>query len=125
MRDTLERVLTVSDIDGTLGTCLQASILLQQSLEGFAACEAVVRGGDGGARDSMGAWHGHYWIEGVCEDGYHFAADITADQFGWLPVIVLPLDAARERYQPGDDATCWFTVSNELGRMLGTVMIEK
>ncbi len=61
-RDTFERVLTVSDIDGTPGTCLHASILLQQSLERFAACEAVVRGGDGagdgGARDSMGAWQG-------------------------------------------------------------------
>ncbi|ONC41442.1 hypothetical protein AQ914_18625 [Burkholderia pseudomallei] len=129
MRDTFERVLTISDIDGTSGTCLHAAILLQQSLEQFAACGAVVRGGDGagdgGALDAMGTWHGHYWVEGESEDGCPFVADITADQFGWPPVVVLPLEAARERYQPGDDATCRLAVNDELERMLSAVALEK
>ncbi|MGA4124436.1 hypothetical protein ACI2VB_26220 [Ralstonia nicotianae] len=125
MRDVFERVLTLSKIDGTSGTCLHASILLQQSLDRFAACETVVRGGngigDGGARDTNGAWHGHYWVEGTTSDGHPFLADITADQFGWPSIVVLPLAIARERYVPGDDALCGSAVDNEIGRMICAV----
>lgn len=85
-RDIFDRVLSVSGYDGTAGTCLYASILLHQSLDRFAGCESVVRGGDGandgGARDPDGAWHGHYWVEGISRDGHPFVADITGDQFG-------------------------------------------
>lgn len=124
IRGIFERVLAVEKIGGTAGTCLYGSILLQQALDRFADCETVVRGGDGagdgGAQDKSGAWHGHYWVEGLTQDGKPFLADITADQFGWPPVVVLPLGEGRERYQPGDDAACGRAVEFELARMLAT-----
>ncbi|ENZ78001.1 MULTISPECIES: hypothetical protein [Ralstonia] len=124
IRGIFERVLAVEKIAGTAGTCLYGSILLQQALDRFADCETVVRGGDGagdgGAQDRTGAWHGHYWVEGLTQDGKPFLADITADQFGWPPVVVLPLEEGRERYQPGDDTVCGRAVENELVRMLGS-----
>jgi len=124
IRGIFERVLAVEKIAGTAGTCLYGSILLQQALDRFADCETVVRGGDGagdgGAQDRTGAWHGHYWVEGRTKDGKPFLADITADQFGWPPVVVLPLEEGRERYQPGDDTVCGRAVENELVRMLGS-----
>ena len=124
IRGIFERVLAVEKIANTAGTCLHGSILLQQALDRFADCETVVRGGDGagdgGALDKTGAWHGHYWVEGLTRDGKPFLADITADQFGWPPIVVLPLEEGRERYQPGDDTVCGRAVENELVRMLGT-----
>ncbi|WP_230947593.1 hypothetical protein [Burkholderia territorii] len=129
MRSVFERVLTISDIKGVSGTCLYAAILLQQSLEKFCACEAVVRGGDGGAdggaRDVRGGWHGHYWVEGVCGRDLPFLADITADQFGWPPVVVLHLAVARDRYVPGDDSVCGRAVDAEIDRMLGAVRVDE
>lgn len=125
IRGIFDRVLAAEKIPGTAGTCLYGSILLQQALDKFAGCETVVRGGDGmgdgGARDMAGAWHGHYWVEGLDESGQPFLADITADQFGWPPIVVLPLVDARERYQPGDDAACGRAVDHELARMTGHV----
>ena len=124
IRGIFERVLAVEKIANTAGTCLHGSILLQQALDRFADCETVVRGGDGagdgGALDKTGAWHGHYWVEGLTRDGKPFLADITADQFGWPSIVVLPLEEGRERYQPGDDTVCGRAVENELVRMLGT-----
>ena len=100
IRGIFEHVLAVEKIAGTAGTCLYGSILLQQALDRFGNCEAVVRGGDGagdgGAQDKAGAWHGHYWVEGRTKDGKPFLADITADQFGWPPVVVLPLAEGAE-----------------------------
>ncbi len=102
-------------LDGTPnpeGTCLYASFLLRRSLEQFADCVAKVCGGDGhgdgGVRGSDGAWHGHYWVEGRTFTGKAFVADITADQFGFEPVVVLPLRQARANYLPGaqDDVDC-------------------
>ncbi|WP_425952931.1 hypothetical protein [Ralstonia pseudosolanacearum] len=122
MRGIFEQVLSTSQIEGTAGSCLHASILLQQALDKFGDCETVVRGGDGsgdgGARDMAGQWRGHYWVEGVTKDGCPFLADITADQFGWPPVVVMPLETARTRYSPGNDQIAGDAVADELERML-------
>ncbi|WP_232438582.1 hypothetical protein [Burkholderia ubonensis] len=122
MRDVFSRVLDMSNIASTAGTCLYASILLQQSLDRFGQCESVVRGGDGandgGAQDAQFRWHGHYWVEGITAGGTAFLADITGDQFGWPAVVVLPLAEARSRYQPGDDDVVGTAVEDEIDRML-------
>lgn len=87
------------------GTCLYASIALKQALEKFADCVVKVRGGDGHGdggilgRDEL--LHGHYWLEGRTFSGVGFVADITADQFGYAQVVVLPWQQARAIYYPG------------------------
>lgn len=107
MRDVFDRVLSASNIARTKGTCAYGAILLRNSLEQFGKCAAAVRGGDGdlreGAIDQAGMWNGHYWVEGKTPGGVGFVADITADQFGWSKVVVLPIDLAGERYRAGDD----------------------
>lgn len=104
-----EMMLRASDLESTAGTCLYAAFILRMSLEKFGGCRAVVRGGDGrqdgGAKDSDGAWHGHYWVEGVTTDGVAFVADVTGDQFGHEPVYFERVEAARARYAPGNDQT--------------------
>ncbi|WP_081059860.1 hypothetical protein [Burkholderia stagnalis] len=128
MRDVFSRVLDVSNIVSTAGTCLYASILLQQSLDQFGRCESVVRGGDGandgGAQDPQLRWHGHYWVEGVTDRGTAFLADITGDQFGWPAVVVLPLAEARSRYQPGDDDVVGAAVEDEIDHMLKSAFTD-
>lgn len=102
-----EVMLHVSEIDATAGSCLYASFNLRMSLEKFAGCIAVVRGGDGqadgGAMDSEGRWRGHYWVEGVTPEGTAFVADVTADQFGHAAVYFERAELARARYLPGHD----------------------
>lgn len=96
------------------GTCLYASYLLRRTLEQFADCEAFVRGGDGledgGILGADNLWHGHYWVEGKTFTGAAFVADITADQFGYDQIVVIPLRDARARYQPGADEDVRFAV---------------
>lgn len=88
---------------------MYASILLRQSLDKFGGCDARICGGDGandgGAADVNGKWHGHYWVEGRTESGFDFIADITADQFGFEPVVLMPVSLGRCRYVPGNDKT--------------------
>ena len=40
---------------------------------------------DGGMKDTSGIWAGHYW---AFDPESRVIADVTADQFGWPPVIV-------------------------------------
>lgn len=90
----------------TRGSCLHASILLSQLLCEFAGVSCRVRGGgppmDGGVLDPAGVLRGHYWVEGHSSSGQFFVADITADQFGFDPVVVLTEAEARVRYFPGN-----------------------
>ncbi|WP_227742893.1 hypothetical protein [Burkholderia gladioli] len=127
LRRNFEIVLAASNVSRIAGSCLSASILLQQHLDKFLGCESVVRGGDGlhdgGAKDTAGVWHGHYWVEGVTPDVFPFLADITADQFGWAPVVVLPLVDARARYIPGDDDLCARAVDVEIDRINQAVYV--
>jgi hypothetical protein len=107
-REVHEMMLRASNIQATKGTCLYASFVLCMFLEKFGQCEAVVRGGDGqldgGAVDTSGIRHGHYWVEGTTPDGIEFVADVTADQFGHPPVYFDRVENSRGRYVPGDDA---------------------
>lgn len=117
-RAIFERVLTNSlGSANTEGTCLYAAILLATTLNRFARTCAVVCGGgppmDGGLIDSSGSVRGHYWVEGATADGSLFLADITSDQFGFAPVILMPLAAARARYTPGDHARIATHVTEE------------
>lgn len=49
-------------------------------------------GGNGGIKDPYGTWHGHYWCV-----GNNMLVDVTADQFGWDPVVTG--DAGDPRYR--------------------------
>jgi len=95
--------------ESTIGACFYACILLCEVVNRFTTFSAIVRGGDGqgdgGFVDSMGQWHGHYWVEATSSPGLGWVLDITADQFGGLPVVVQPLKDARHQYTPGDQAT--------------------
>jgi hypothetical protein len=87
------------------GSCLHASLLLKHSLEKFdLAKSAVIRGGgdeDQGILGSDCFWYGHYWIEATAKNDTKWILDITADQFGHAPVVVVPLDQAKNSYRPG------------------------
>jgi hypothetical protein len=127
-RGVHEMMLLASDLESTAGTCLYAAFILRMSLEKFGGCQAVVRGGDGlqegGAKDSEGAWHGHYWVEGVTADGIAFVADVTGDQFGHAPVYLERVEAARERYAPGDDETVAVAVRELADSVAGQVQLS-
>lgn len=85
------------------GACLHACILLMLLLKKYGHGLPSVRGGsDGcGARDTTGQWRGHYWTVVRMSSGSEFLVDITADQFGYEPVVVMPLDEASDRYRDG------------------------
>lgn len=107
-RDIFERLLV--DALGTRatgGSCLLASVMLCEMLDHFSSVKTIIRGGgppdDGGVMDAHGVIRGHYWVELELGD-QAFVADITADQFGHAPVVVLPLPAARVQYMPGNQA---------------------
>jgi hypothetical protein len=52
---------------------------------------------DGGMWDrERESWDGHYWLRGRRGDE-NLIADLTADQFGWKPVEIVPV--ADERYR--------------------------
>lgn len=92
----------------TEGSCWYGSYLLSKMLEQFLpGCSAAIRGGDGcgdgGYQDAQGDWHGHYWVEVTTPDG-GFVVDVTADQFGAAPIVVLPIEKAAAQYRPGDQA---------------------
>lgn len=107
-RKIFEHVLTSSfGRAETRGACMYASIMLATLLSKFAEAPSHVCGGgppmDGGLVDLAGVLRGHYWVEGMTGSGEAFVADITADQFGYSTIVVLPL-AAAARYQRGDQS---------------------
>ena len=54
-----------------------------------------------GARGVDGLWYGHYWVDAQIEGEGDFVVDITADQFGHPPVMVIPGLDAVTIYRPG------------------------
>ena len=122
-REIFDQLIAEAGIPGVAGSCLHASILLQINLDGFCGTRTRVCGGEGedegdcGALDSAGRWRGHYWVEGVTCAGEGFVADITADQFGWPPVVLMPLASARDRYRRRDDDLVDEVVQEELVKM--------
>lgn len=123
-----EMMLRASGLESTAGTCLHAAFILRMSLQKFGGCQAVVCGGDGlqdgGAMDAVGAWHGHYWVEGVTTDGTAFVADVTGDQFGHEPVYFERVEVARVRYAPGDDETVAAAVRQLAENVAGRVQLS-
>lgn len=108
-RDMFARMLEDSiGTSQTSGACLHAAILLSTLLTKFARAPSHVCGGgppmDGGLKGPDGVLRGHYWVEGHCATGEHFVADITADQFGYAPVVVLDGAAAADLYFRGNQA---------------------
>lgn len=91
----------------TKGSCAYAAYLLAATLRQFGDCRSVkVRGGDGedgGFTTADGACHGHYWVEADAAAGT-LVLDITADQFGHEPVLMLPL-AEAVQYRSGCQST--------------------
>lgn len=83
------------------GSCLYAALVVVMLCKKFGGYDAVVRGGPSGARDTNGIWRGHYWVEVELPAAGVVVLDVTADQFGYEPVVVLPVDLAGERYRPG------------------------
>lgn len=123
MRDLLEQMLRESiGTSETKGACLHAAIILSRALTTFTGGKAQVAGGgppmDGGVKDREGRLRGHYWVEGVSATGEAFVADVTADQFGYDRVVLLPLSEARARYVPGDAAVIAEHVETEMAAWL-------
>jgi hypothetical protein len=119
MRDIFERILQDSiNTTETSGACLYAAILLANSIMEFTNAKARVCGGgpneDAGIRDKQGIKRGHYWVEGQVENGLKFVADISSDQFGYPPVVVITEDHGRLRYFPGHQPTIDQHVREEL-----------
>lgn len=118
-RKTLCSILAASKIDGTVGSCLYAAIILRMTVKLY--CDrncAVIRGGDGegdgGYIDDAGVTHGHYWVEAIADDGERFVLDVTADQFGGPAVVEIPSAKAMNTYRPGRQATVDQHVAEEL-----------
>ena len=90
------------------GACLCSSVLTALLLSKFGSGDATIRGGDGdtdgGALDADGNLRGHYWVELEARSGRRYVVDVTADQFGFIPVVVLQLEdvEARRRYRAGN-----------------------
>ncbi len=108
IRSIFEKVLQEAlPGSSTAGTCLHASALLLQSIQQFSPVRFayIYGGGEPGRAEGLlahdGQWYGHYWVQGACESGIPFIADITADQFGLPKVIVAsPEDAWFHHYWP-------------------------
>lgn len=87
----------------TKGTCLYAAFLCAQVIRKFSGFPTRIRGGDGELKKGIniqGACHGYYRTE-VSVNGYRYIVDITADQFGLPPVIVVDVVEDYLRYSPG------------------------
>ncbi|MCC2917687.1 hypothetical protein EKO17_21050 [Enterobacter hormaechei subsp. xiangfangensis] len=86
----------------TEGTCAYSTVLVKMMLESRTGYKVTQKGGDGqgdgGYFDAAGG-HGHYWVEVDTAAGA-YVVDITADQFGADPVVVVP--ASNPQYVPGD-----------------------
>lgn len=75
----------------TKGTCLYAAFLCAEVIRKFSGFPTRIRGGDGEFKKGIniqGSCHGHYWTE-VSVNGCRYIVDITADQFGLPPVLVV------------------------------------
>lgn len=86
------------------GACLHAALVFLLLWRRFGQGAARVRGGAppaAGCLNQAGALCGHYWVEVDTPDGEAFVVDLTADQFGYEPVVVMPLALASRSYRPG------------------------
>ena len=107
---------------GTKGSCLYGAILLREMIANFGegVVSVVIRGGDGradgGFTDPAGRSYGHYWVEVLNSSGTYIV-DITSDQFGGSPYLIVPLSDAGGAYVAGDQALVDTHVSGEIAEM--------
>lgn len=111
---------------GTAGSCMYASILLSKMIDLYAGWECSrIRGGSGrgsgGYTDVRGVQRGHYWVEAKADDGEVYVLDITADQFGGPPLVVVPADKSRATYRPGDQEEVDEHVAQMMSSLFSTV----
>lgn len=101
-------ILKESGEQTTSGSCFYAANLLAELTRKFLHTDSAVCGGDGlldgGYFDENGQGFGHYWAEVVDSTGQRWIVDITADQFGDQPVVLLPEADGRAKYRPGRQA---------------------
>lgn len=86
----------------TEGACAYATLLLKSMLFTHTEFTTTPKGGDGqgdGGYFDATRGHGHYWLE-VDTPAGAYVVDITADQFGADPVVVVP--ANNPQYVPGN-----------------------
>jgi predicted phosphohydrolase len=95
------------------GSCLHISLFLQQALTKFIPeINFVLCGGspdtadehyDGeqGILGTDNQWHGHYWLSFELL-GDQFVVDITADQFGYDEVVIMPSQYYGSPYREGN-----------------------
>lgn len=107
IRQSLEcAIAAAKQSTGAEGTCALATVLLRSALPKFTGMPVEVRGGAGERGEGLlcldGEWRGHFWLEVLTPDG-PYVVDITADQFGFPPIVCIPL-AQAVRYRAGDQA---------------------
>lgn len=100
IRAQFVHILSLSiNTSDTKGSCAFACFLAKELMQRFTKFKIMIRGGDGlgdgGYRAADGNMHGHYWLEVGCTHETYIV-DITADQFGSEPVVILPLAAANQ-----------------------------
>lgn len=106
MRIALEMALTQGgrSLDPA-GTCALGALLVLTAIEAFTPMRGTIKGGAGERDEGLlgfdRRWHGHYWVEAETPQG-PFLVDVTADQFGFEPVVCEPLATASARYRAGD-----------------------
>lgn len=86
------------------GSCLHASLIFVLLLRRFGRGTARIRGGGpptSGCLDRSGELRGHYWVDVLTSERDAFVVDVTADQFGYEQVVVMPLPESLLRYRPG------------------------
>ena len=102
----------------TKGSCAFACYFAKHAFEQFTDYKVFYRGGDGngdgGYLDQKGQSQGHYWLELITTSGNSFIVDLTSDQFGDEPVVVIPL-AENARYVNG----CQETIDDHFTDFLG------
>lgn len=117
IRDTLTPELPSGD---TSGSCLHASIMLALAIKQFTGLTAIVRGGGDGTHGMIGTdcrVHGHYWVEVTAPSHGRILCDITADQFGHAPVLVITESSSLfSLYLAGEQSVIDQAVSSMLGK---------
>lgn len=105
IRESLNMCVDAAELEtGVSGTCALACVLLETTISKWTGMPVVVRGGAGERNEGIlcldNVWRGHYWVEVETESG-PMVLDITADQFGMEPLVLIPL-AEASRYRAGD-----------------------
>lgn len=77
-------------------TCVRSSLLLAKALE-RRGVRAVLRSGQPLDGEDNGLLAGDGWVSHAWVEAAGFVIDITADQFGQAPVVVIPIGDATYR----------------------------